>query len=143
MDTYTIGDWVMAGWSLTELGEKAKSEGWTAQRVIEWCFDHADDAAQEAEVRAMPGYDELVAILEDKIEDTRPTLRDLAARAGYANRIDIQRLLADLRRYPGCAELQSRTLSNYLSGYTHMPLDVAGALCGALKITMDELMEAK
>jgi transcriptional regulator with XRE-family HTH domain len=78
-----------------------------------------------------------------KPTEITPTLRNLAARAGYAQRIDIQRLLADLRRYPGCADLQSRTLSNYLSGYTHPPADVAWALCGALKITMDELMEAK
>ena len=72
-DTYTIGDWVMAGWSMMELVEKAKSERWTAQQVIEWCIDHADDAAQEAEVRAMPGYDELVSILADKIENPTPT----------------------------------------------------------------------
>ncbi len=71
------------------------------------------------------------------------TLKEHVIAAGYAQRIDIRRLLADLKRYPGCATLQLRTLSNYLSGYTHMPTDVARALCGVLKITMDELMGAK
>lgn len=71
------------------------------------------------------------------------TLKEHVMAAGYAQRIDIQRLLGDLKQYPGCADLQSRTLSNYLSGYTHIPVHVAWALCGALKITMDELMEAK
>lgn len=71
------------------------------------------------------------------------TLKEHVIAAGYAQRIDIQRLLADLRRYPGCADLQLRTLSNYLSGYTHPPAHVAWALCGVLKITMDELMEAE
>ena len=67
METYTIGDWILAGWSMDELVAKARKEGWTARQVMDWCIDHADDEAQREEVRSLPGDDELLEGIEDAI----------------------------------------------------------------------------
>lgn len=136
---YTIGDWVMAGWSTIELVRKAEKDGWTAKQVIEWCIDHADDAAQEAEVRALPGYDELVEILTGMIDGARPTLPDLVAAAGYY-RIDMARLLADLREKPGCAKVSERMLFNYLHGKTKLPAAVGIALSAMLGADLEIIL---
>lgn len=68
MEKYTIGDWILAGWTLDDLVTQASGQGWTARQVIDWCIDHADDAAQEADVRALPGYDELEAMVADELK---------------------------------------------------------------------------
>lgn len=69
METYTIGDWILAGWTMDELVAKALKEGWAARQVIDWCIDHADDEAQREEVRAFPGAAELEAAIIAAIID--------------------------------------------------------------------------
>lgn len=62
-----------------------------------------------------------------KLTETTPTLRDLAAAAGYC-RLDMVRLLADLREKPGCSKVSERMLYNYLHGKTKLPVAVGLAL---------------
>lgn len=68
---YTIGDWILAGWTMDELVAKALKEGWTAQQVMDWCVDHADDEAQREEVRSLPGAAELLGGIEEEIRALR------------------------------------------------------------------------
>ena len=116
MSDYTIGDWILAGWTMDELARKALKEGWTARQVIDDCIDHAADDAQLEGVRALPGDDELEAMIAERMTAIATPLRDLSLAAGYVDRIDITRLLADLHRQPMCDRVQRRTLQNYLAG---------------------------
>lgn len=67
------------------------------------------------------------------------TISDMAARAGYWQRLDLPQLLADLRQYPGCDRLKPRTLHNYITGATKMPLRVALALSAVLGVPVEVL----
>ena len=75
-----------------------------------------------------------------KPTETTPTLRDLAARAGYYHHIDIDRLTADLRGQPGCCNLQPRNLQNYLAGKTRVPATVAIALARLLDVDLEMIL---
>ena len=68
MEKYTIGDWILAGWSMDELVAKALKEGWSARQVMDWCIDHADDEAQREEVRSLPGAAEMEAAIADELK---------------------------------------------------------------------------
>lgn len=56
-----------------------------------------------------------------------------AAMAGYIDRIDIQRLHADLIRQPGCEGVKLRTLANYVAGVTQPK----GAILVGLSVILD------
>jgi hypothetical protein len=73
----------------------------------------------------------------------KPTILDCAAAAGYWQRLDMPRLLADVRKYPCCGDLKPRTFRNYLTGRTRMPFVVGIALSNLLGVCIDDLGDVK
>lgn len=62
-----------------------------------------------------------------KTEDAN-TLMTAVIKAGYVDRIDIERLTADVRKKPGCSKVQARSVSNYINGRQRPPTHIALAL---------------
>lgn len=71
--------------------------------------------------------------MQSNVDRTSPLIESLV-KAGYWDRLDIQRLLTDLRAQPGCENLKLRTLQNYLSGRTTMSLRVYMGFIRLLKL---------
>lgn len=69
-----------------------------------------------------------------------PTLRDLAAAAGYYRHLDLDRLLVDVRRHPGCDAVTGPTLANYMHGRTRTPRHVAEALAVILGVSLEVIV---
>ena len=67
------------------------------------------------------------------------TISDMAASAGYWQRLDLKLLLADLRQYPHCEKLKARTLHNYITGRSRIPLTVALAMSAILGVPVEQL----
>lgn len=64
-------------------------------------------------------------------------IKGLAA-AGYCDRLAVRRLLADLRRQPGCERIQERSLNNYLAGRSRMPLAVEKGLDALIEMGVEK-----
>ena len=69
----------------------------------------------------------------------KPTIRDLAAAAGYC-RLDMARLLADLREQPGCETVKARTMYNYLNGVSKPRGAVLLGLAAVLGVEPEKLI---
>jgi len=74
--SYNLRDWILAGWTINELAEKAVKEKLTAQQIIDWCKDHADDDEMRAEVDAMDGEDELADMIAGEVASRIDGLED-------------------------------------------------------------------
>jgi hypothetical protein len=77
-----------------------------------------------------------------KSTETAPSLRYLAAAAGFFRHVDTERLLAALRKQPGCERLQKRTLQNYLYGTGKVPAHVISALSEVLGQPVEIIVKA-
>ena len=70
------------------------------------------------------------------------TLPQMVVDAGYYYGVDVDRLLVDVRRYPGCADLKKRSLQNMIHGAIKMTPAVALALSAVLGVSADDVLRA-
>jgi hypothetical protein len=77
-----------------------------------------------------------------KPNETTPTLRDLVARAGYYRHLDIDRLHAEIVKYPGCATLKPRNLQSVLLGRVKVSMKIGLALSEVLGQPVEIIVKA-
>lgn len=112
-----LEEWMYATWSFNDLARKAVKEKLTAEQLFDWCISELERDAPDVNFKTIDGRAEMIETISERIDEMRSIFFELAAKAGYY-RIDMQRLLDTLHRYPGCTNVKMRSLYNYMNGKT-------------------------